>query len=103
MKLVDMKLDKKPEMEEQEYPYGLSLSIGMEQLQKLGFKELPRMGDYMTIQAKACVTSVMESANYSNIGLQIEELGLSKSKEKKDLTKVFYEQEMEMEDAESED
>lgn len=87
-KLVDMKLDPKERKKEAEltwepplYPYGLSISLDDEALEKLAMSDLPDVGDTMTLTARVCVTSVSASENgvgaRRNVSLQIEALGLS--------------------------
>ena len=69
--LVDMKRtkkDKKSENEaapptgEDDYPYGLSLSVDDDELTKLGIKTLPGVGDEVKITARAKVRSVSQNA-----------------------------------------
>ena len=64
MALINMK--SKPEREEMpgeierdepRYPYGLCLSLGKDELEKLGITALPKVGGEMMIQAKATVKS----------------------------------------------
>lgn len=43
---------------DREYPYGLSLNLENESLEKLGISTLPKVGETMTIIAKVKVTSV---------------------------------------------
>lgn len=65
------------------YPYGLRLSLTHEQLAKLGYSELPPAGTEITLEAKATVVRVTSEdpdadgdIDYSNIELQIKELGI---------------------------
>ena len=64
MALINMK--SKPEREEMpgeierdepRYPYGLCISLGKDELEKLGITALPKVGGEMMIQAKAMVKS----------------------------------------------
>lgn len=88
MKLVSMKLDQKERKQEAElayepplYPYGLSVSLEDDAIDKLGMTDLPDVGDTMTLTARVCVTSVSASENGSgarrSVSLQIEALDLS--------------------------
>lgn len=88
MKLVDMKLDPKERKKEAEltyqppaYPYGLSISLDDEALEKLGMKDLPDADDTMTLTARVCVTNVAstdgENGKRRSVSLQIEALALS--------------------------
>ena len=43
------------EADEPRYPYGLCISLGKEELEKLGITALPKVGTEMTIMAKAYV------------------------------------------------
>lgn len=73
--------------EPQEYPYGVSIDINEEVMEKLGMTEIPKVGAKITITAKAEVTSArqVEGKEYSDSGfcLQITDLelgsGLKKS------------------------
>ncbi len=85
MKLVDMAYTKAELKEEQNetrmgeaspYPWGLCLSLEKSQLDKLGIKDLPGVGDEWHLVAVAKVTSVNQSAREgsdeeSRVGLQI--------------------------------
>lgn len=89
MALVDLKMSKKdmdaesqPSASQQSpYPYGLCLRLDGDELDKLGIKDLPAVGDEFHIQAIGCVTSVaeMNSANSESrhIEIQIEQMELS--------------------------
>jgi hypothetical protein len=105
MKLVDMKLDPKEQKKEADlaydppaYPWGLSISLDDEALEKLGMTELPDVGDTMTLTARVCCTSVSASANENgqrrSVSFQIEALALSDAvesdDEKKDPTDALY-------------
>lgn len=69
MKLVDMKRSKKdvepaklgksaPMMDP--YPYGLSITLGRDELRKLGITRLPSVGDDIPLETLAHVTAVEE-------------------------------------------
>ena len=69
--LVDMKRSKKDKKEtgelcapsmDEDYPYGLALSMDNDELTKLGITTLPGVGDVVKITAKAKVMSVNQSA-----------------------------------------
>lgn len=88
MKLVSMKLDKSEQKKEADiayeppqYPWGLSLSLDDEALDKLGMDDLPDVKDTMTLTARVCVTNVSASAGEGgqrrSVSLQIEALALS--------------------------
>ena len=89
MKLASMKLKRQdkekmpaaigPMDAGEQYPYGLRIRLENEQLDKLGFDELPKVGEYITLEAECCVIST--SQNDRNGGeprktleLQIEKL-----------------------------
>lgn len=73
MALTDMKrtkADRKAQKEKydtvspgggDDYPYGLSMHLGHEELTKLGLDKLPRVGDKLHLRAHAHVTSVSEN------------------------------------------
>lgn len=69
------------------YPWGLSLTLEQETLEKLGMKTLPAVGSRMTITAEVKVTSRSESQNESEgageskertLGLQICKMGIKR-------------------------
>ena len=66
MDLIDLKKDSQPidsnEMyEEPMYSYGLCISLGREELEKLGIEKLPEAGSEMMIKAITYVKTVRES------------------------------------------
>ena len=74
MKIVDMKRsdkDKKAAKKRMEvmpsdgpdYPWGLSLNLGKDELEKLGIKDLPKVGDEFHVYAVSKVTRVHQSAS----------------------------------------
>lgn len=71
MKLVDMKMsqaDMKADavpspVDRDPYPYGLCLNLDTDELDKLGIKDLPEVGDEYHIMAVGKVTRVSSSAS----------------------------------------
>lgn len=64
-----------------DYPWGLCLHMDREELDKLGMKDLPKVGTEMTITAKVKVTRVSQSAveganDESSIDMQITDIAL---------------------------
>lgn len=64
------------------YPWGLSMHLEKEVLDKLGLKELPEVGSTMQITATVEVTSVAQSASRDrdmerSVGLQITRMAVS--------------------------
>lgn len=64
-----------------EYPYGLQLSLQQEELDKLGVSELPAVGKYVNITARASVSAVCEEKKQDGsvercLQLQIEDMTL---------------------------
>ena len=85
MDLIDLKKDPQPvdsnEMyEEPMYSYGLCISLGREELEKLGIEKLPEAGSEMMIKAIAYVKTVRESKEKDgveqNVELQICAMGI---------------------------
>ena len=85
MDLIDLKKDPQPvdsnEMyEEPMYSYGLCISLGREELEKLGIEKLPEAGSEMMIKAIAYVKTVRESKEKDgveqNVELQITAMGI---------------------------
>ena len=81
------------EVETPEYPYGLSISLDDESMNKLGLGELPAVGDEMMVMAKVKVKSAGESEyegeeKSRNVTLQITDMGL-KEEEKRAADKMY--------------
>ena len=85
MELVDLKKDPQPidsnEMyNEPMYSYGLCISLGREELEKLGIDKLPEAGSEMMIKAITYVKTVRESKEQDgveqNVELQICAMGI---------------------------
>lgn len=72
------------------FPWGLSINLGKDELEKLGLKDdLPEVGSTMKLEAKVSVTSVSENkslggGDYCNVTLQITAMGLSSAKAAED-------------------
>lgn len=84
-----------PEMQD-EYPYGLRISLSNEELTKLGITELPAVDTEMKLTALVCVVGVgmNESQNgepHKHVELQIEQMSLASAKEEDNATaKAMY-------------
>ena len=85
MDLIDLKKDPQPVdsndmYEEPMYSYGLCISLGREELEKLGIEKLPEAGSEMMIKAIAYVKTVRESKEKDgveqNVELQICAMGI---------------------------
>lgn len=99
--MVDMK--SKPEREEMpgtieadepQYPYGLCLHLGKDELEKLGMKELPDVGTPVMVSAKAFVKSTSAyntqgDGKSMSVELQITDMEVSPG-QKKDPASVMY-------------
>lgn len=64
-----------------DYPWGLCINLGKDELDKLGIKELPEVGDEYHVYAVCGVTRVSQSASAGGedskgIELQITEMGV---------------------------
>jgi hypothetical protein len=99
--MVDMKMSAKEAKEQSSpstdegprYPYGLSINLGAEEMEKLGIGDSVEVGDVVTVTAKANVTSksafqTMLGKSEGSLCLQITDMevtgGLSKA------TKALY-------------
>ena len=77
MDLNDLKKDPQPidskEMyDEPMYSYGLCISLGKEELEKLGIEKLPQAGSEMMLTAKAYVKTVRESQEKDGVEQNVE-------------------------------
>lgn len=103
--LVNMKLskadrDKSTEMvmpaeDAPRYPWGLSVSLDNEVLEKLGMKELPEVGDELELLARVTVTRVSstdqaEGGPSRDVGLQMTEMALEAPTRRKSTADVLY-------------
>lgn len=100
MNLIDLKKDPQPidsnEMyDEPIYSYGLCISLGREELEKLGIEKLPEAGAEMMIKAITYVKTVRESKEKDgveqNVELQICAMGIEPFDKSKDQAKGMYE------------
>lgn len=91
MSLVNMKMSAEEskeysgmEMESPEYPYGLTIDLDDDSLQKLGITSLPKVGSEMMITAK-CVVKGVSSNQYqgsdeeSRVCLQITDMDVGQT------------------------
>ena len=77
MDLIDLKKDPQPidsnEMyNEPMYSYGWCISLGKEELEKLGIEKLPQAGSEMMLKAKAYVKTVRESQEKDGVEQNVE-------------------------------
>ena len=91
MALINMKQQPKREempgaieADEPRYPYGLCISLGKEELEKLGITALPKVGGEMMITAKAVVKStsvydIQGEGQDMRVELQITDMGLGQT------------------------
>ena len=98
-KLVSMKKDKtenkpmevpaSPGDSSEEYPYGLRIRLENDELEKLGFKDLPEIGKSLKVTAEAAVQSISSNESVGSKGnkkcveLQITSMQLDKAKASK--------------------
>mgnify|MGYP001179098700 CR=1 FL=1 len=99
MDMIDLKKDPQPnnknEMyDEPMYSYGLCISLGDEELEKLGIEKLPEAGSEMMIKAMAYVKNVSERKEQDgvsqNVELQICAMGIETIDKSKDRAKGLY-------------
>ena len=100
--MIDMKRTKSESdeskevaMGEEDYPYGLSISLDQDSLEKLGIAELPKVGAEMMLMAKVKVTSTNESQHenqsHKSVSLQITEMELEQGQaERPAASSVMY-------------
>lgn len=74
-----------PEMRD-EYPYGLRITLGSEELAKLGMTEMPAIDTELKLTALVCVVGVSQHDTaggepYRSVDLQIEQMALAPAKE----------------------
>lgn len=64
-----------------DYPYGLCINLGSDELAKLGIKDLPAVGSELEMTAKVKVTSVSSSESehgdgHKSVSLQVTDMSL---------------------------
>lgn len=84
-----------PAPEAPRYPWGLSLSLDNEVLEKLGLDDLPEVDDELELVARVTVTRVSsadqaEGGPSRDVGLQITEMALEAPKRRKSTADVLY-------------
>ena len=102
-KMKSMKLTKKQAkeseegiMDEPEYPYGLSINLENESMEKLGMDGLPDIGKEMILNARVTVTHINESASnrdkklHRSMSLQITDMELFVEKKGKEAVEILY-------------
>jgi hypothetical protein len=107
MQLIDMKNTVKTKdsslvspIEQDEYPYGLRISLNNDTLKKLGITELPAIDSEHKLVALVCVVGMSQHESqgehepYRSVELQIEQMTLMPAKEedgeRKDPAKAMY-------------
>ena len=58
----------------EDYPYGLTLNLGKDELEKLGIDDLPAVGDekYFYVACKVTRVHALASENYESIGVEMQ-------------------------------
>jgi len=91
--MEDMKCSPKLDMQQtimgaakEEYPSGLKLHLGIEELKKLGFDTLPQVGEKIRFEAESYVEMVSED----HVCLQIKGMELEEDVEEQDASEVLY-------------
>lgn len=82
--------------EREQYPYGLSIQLDDDTLEKLGLKTLPKVGAAMMLTARVTVKSVSTNEGESrekrrDISLQITDMALDAEKPSKSTSETMYE------------
>lgn len=77
------------------FPFGLSISLDEESINKLALKSMPKVGDKMSVLATVSVTSVSESENQGEkvrrrVELQITDMALSPEADPKAAADKIY-------------
>ena len=95
MKMVDMKMksEKSPsiccdEDSKPEYPWGLQINLGNEELEKIGMEKMPEIDTEFSMQIKVKVTSMSVNSSKGEedrkrLELQITEMGMDTDKKAK--------------------
>lgn len=70
------------DVQQEEYPYGLRISLGEDELAKLGVTGLPAIDTDMRLSALVCVVSISQHENQGGkperrVELQIEQMALA--------------------------
>lgn len=82
------------EREESKFPHGLKIYLTQEELEKMGFKNLPKTGAKFYLKGFAFVSgSSMEGHDFDSdksLTLQITNLDLAMIKEEPDIDQMFY-------------
>lgn len=77
-----------------QFPYGLCLELNEEILTKLGIKNLPKVGSYLMVMARAEVVSVSmnayEDGEHKHVRLQITEMAAGVDEKKKSTEEALY-------------
>ncbi len=81
----ERKLDKaQPVGESPKFPYGLSISLDDESLDKLGIKNLPKVGDFVRLDAVGRIESISQSSHTNStnrsVSIQIEKLAVKRGR-----------------------
>jgi len=102
LKLVEMDRELEPAGEPDAipinpYPYGLAITLGEDELMKLGLKELPEAGTRFKLEAIGVVTRAESSdhdadgdVDYQCCTVQITELGMETEKKPKGAAEKLY-------------
>lgn len=82
-------------LSKEEYPYGLCIRLGKEELKKLGITQPPAVGSKMTVTAAVFVksTSACEYEGQDkemSVELQITDMEIGESKDKADTATLLY-------------
>lgn len=76
------------------FPYGLCLCLNEEALEKLGWKDLPKVGAKFNIEARGVVTAVrsIEGQEHStqSVDIQLTDLGIDGEKAAKSAADTLY-------------
>jgi len=93
MSVEEMKDFSTPKSEAPNYPYGLKLSLGPDELEKLGIQDAPELDKEMTFTIKACVVEVQKDdreGDEKKFRVELQDKEMVEVKKEKSATEALY-------------